>query len=136
VPAKGKSKITEQQRHKIAAGRAAGKTRKAIAAETGLAPGTVGNQASDPRVVTLTLKLKQREEPRITRIYGHTLRTLERDVKSKDNAICAMARGQFLRLLPMGDPPLLRMASADTSGGDFTLEELLISYRKVTVAAT
>jgi hypothetical protein len=40
------------------------------------------------------------------------------------------ARRDMLRFATAGDPPLLRIAPADNSGGHFTLEELLTSYRK------
>ena len=131
MPAKGKSRVTDAQRRKIAAGKVAGKTNRAIAAETKLGVRTVDRQATDPRTVTLALKLKEGCEDDFKKLYGETLRTLKRDIQAKDRNVCAMARGQFLRLLVLGDPPLLRVAPVDTSGGDYTLEELLISYRRV-----
>jgi hypothetical protein len=130
---KGASKVTDAQRRKIAAGKVAGRPHRRIAAEAGLAVTTVDHQVGDPRTVTLILGLKNRDARRLERMWKKMLDTLERDLKSKDVGVCAMARGQFLRLLPLGDPPLLRIAPADNSDGDFTLEELLQSYRRVTV---
>jgi hypothetical protein len=134
MPAKGKTRITEAQRVKIAAGKATGKRAEEIAVETGLALQTVYNQANDPRTVTLILRLKHESTPQLERIWRKGLNGLERDIASKNPDIRRHARGQFFRVLPLGDPPLLRIAPADNSGGDFTLEELLISYRKVSVS--
>jgi len=128
VPVRGKSKVTDAQRRKIAAGKVSGKPHGRIAAETGLAVTTIDHQVSEPRTVTLILRLKDRDARLLERMWKKMLDTLERDLKSKDNSVCAIARGQFLRLLPLGDPPLLRVAPADASGGDFTLEQLLQAY--------
>ena len=65
MPVKGKSKVTDRQRAQIAAGKIAGKSHRAIAAETGLAKTTVDHQATDPRVSTLTLRLKRQDEERL-----------------------------------------------------------------------
>ena len=129
MPAKGKSKVTAKQRRKIAAGKSAGKTHRAIAAETGLAVTTVDHHASHPQVVTLTLALKKQHESSLARMFALSLDTMERDIGSKNRGVCAAARAQLLRLLPLGDPPLLRIAPQDPGRGDFTLEELLICYR-------
>lgn len=129
MPAKGKPKVTDAQRKQIAAARVAGKTRKAIAHETGLSEHTVAHQLADPRTATFTLAMKAKNEPQMARMFALTLNTMEADLKSKDKAISSAARAQFLRLMPLGDPPLLRIAQADNSGGDFTLEELLVAYR-------
>jgi hypothetical protein len=133
VPAKGKSRVTDAQRRKIAAGRVAGRSHRAIAADTGLALKTVDHHATDPRVNTLILRLKHKYERELGRGWRLALLSLLRDLRSKDHVLQIAARRDLLRFLTVGDPPLLRMAPADTSGGDFTLEELLISYRKVTV---
>ena len=129
MPAKGKSKVTAQQRRRIAAGKSAGKTHRAIAREAGLAVTTVDHQARHPEVVTLTMRLKKEHEPQLVRMYKLSLETMERDIGSKNRGVCAAARAQLLRLLPLGDPPLLRIAPQDPGRGDFTLEELLICYR-------
>ncbi len=130
MPAKGKSKISDAQRRKIAAAKVAGKSHRTIAAETGLALTTVDHAATDPRTVTLILHLKAKKEPQIERMFTLALDTMERDMNSKDASVRSAARAQFLRLLPLGDPPLLRVAANDGSAGDFTLEELLVTLRK------
>lgn len=131
MPAKGKTKVNETQRSAIAAGRLTGKTAKEIARSTGLGVRTVEREVTDPRTQTYILRWKDQHAPQMQRMFGLMLDTMERDLKSKDVAVCAAARAQFLRLLPLGDPPLLRVAPADNSAGDFTLEELLACYAKV-----
>ena len=89
--------MSDQRRSKVAAGRVAGKTAREIAQETGLAAKTVERQANDPRTVTLIQRLKQRDGSQLERMWKSALDTMERDMKSKDNAVCAAARAQFLR---------------------------------------
>ena len=134
MPAKGKSRVTDAQRRKIAEGKLAGKRHADIAAETGLALQTIHNQSNDPRTATLAMELKQEHAPALRRTYGKVVERIERDVEAKDHVVSATARNQFTRLLVLGDPPLLRIAPTDDNKGDCTLEELLISYRKVSVA--
>ena len=124
--------MSDQRRSKVAAGRVAGKTAREIAQETGLAAKTVERQANDPRTVTLIQRLKQRDGAQLERMWKSALDTMERDMKSKDNAVCAAARTQFLRLLPLGDPPPVAVAPSDNSAGTITLEELLATYHQVT----
>lgn len=134
MPAKGTTRVTDAQREKIAAGRVLGKRRADIAKETGLATMTVAHQLADPRTATLVLKFKHRSERQMERIWAKTLNRIETDIHHKELARSATARGQFIRILTAGDPPLLRQASSDNSGGDCTLEELLISYRRVSIS--
>jgi hypothetical protein len=133
MPARGKTKVSDAQRRKIAAGKLAGKPHSTIAAETGLAVSTVDHQLADQRTTTLILLLKNRDRAQLERMWKKGLDGLEKDLTAKDRAVAAMARGQLFRLLPLGDPPLLQIAATDSSGGHFTLEQLLESYRKVTV---
>jgi hypothetical protein len=129
MPAKGKTRLTDAQRYKIAQGKVIGKRRAEIAAEAGVAESTVSNQLADPRTATLILRLKHRDSEQIERCWKKGLDGLEEDLTARDRSVAAVARGQLFRLLPLGDPPLLRVSPADTSEG-FTLEELLASYRK------
>jgi hypothetical protein len=133
MPAKGTTRVTDEQRKRIAAGRTLGKTRKAIAEETGLAPQTVANQLADPRTATLILEFKHKSRAQLDRIWLKTLNRIEADIHHKELARSAAARGQFIRILTAGDPPLLRIAPADNSGGDCTLEELIITYRRASI---
>ncbi len=136
MPAKGKTRVTDAQRRKIAQGKLAGKRRSVIAAEVGLAESTVSNQLADPRTVTLILRFKDQHAPELESMFAHSLKTLNSDLHSRNKAVVATARGQLYRLIPLGDPPLLRIAPNDNSEGDFTLEDLLItmtaSYRNKT----
>jgi hypothetical protein len=131
MPAKGRARITDKQREQIAAGRLAGKLAREIATETGLSRSAVDHAATDPRTVAMALRLKHKKAPQIERMFDSVLNTMERDLESKDPAVRSGARSQFLRLLPLGDPPLLRIAPTDNSGGDFLLEDLLKTYRSV-----
>jgi len=133
MPAKGKSRVTAKQRRKIAAGKSAGKTHRAIARETGLAVTTVDHQAGHPQVVSQISSLKLEHEPQLARMFKLSLDTMERDIGSRNKGVCAAARAQLLRLLPVGDPPLLRIAPQEPGRGDFTLEELLICYRTMSL---
>lgn len=130
MPAKGKGRITNEQRKRIAAGKLLRKTSRQIAQETGLAKSTVDHQASDPRTATLTLALKHRHRDKIEEAYKLSLKSILTHLKSKSTDLIIDARRDLFRMLPLGDPPLLRIAPAYNSGGDFTLEDLLISYRK------
>lgn len=134
MPAKGTTRVTDQQREKIAAGRVLGKSRDAISKETGLAVDTVAHQLADPRTATLVLKFKHQSENQLQRIWAKMLNRIEADIHHKELGRSVAARGQAIRILTAGDPPLLRQASSDNSGGDFTLEELLISYRRVSIS--
>ena len=88
MPAKGTSKVSQKQRAKIAAGRIAGKTASRIAAETGLSESTVKKQVSDPRTVTIIQGWKTRQRQQIDQALDLTLRSLLRDLKSRDNDLC------------------------------------------------
>jgi hypothetical protein len=122
---------------RVATGRLAGKTRKQIAADTGLglADSTVTHQLADHRTVTLIQRLKQRDGAQLERMWKKGLDGLEKDLTPKNRAVAAMARGQLLRILPLGDPPPVAVATADNSAVTITLEELLATYHQATVGA-
>jgi hypothetical protein len=118
----------------MAAGKVLGKPCAQIAAETGLAPSTVYHQLADPRTITMAQRLKAKSAPQLERTWDKALNTLEADVLSIDPNVCATARAQFFRVVTLGDAPQMRIQAPHSSGGDFTLEELLISYRRVSVS--
>jgi hypothetical protein len=130
MPAKGKSRISDAQRAKIAAGKVAGKPSRQIADEVGLAKSTVDHAVSDPRTSTLALRFKHKDEARLEEAWDLTVASILRDLKSKSLARILNARRDLMRLLPLGDPPLLKVAPSDGQGGTCTLEELLIAYRE------
>lgn len=134
MPSKGKSPVTPGQRGRIAAGRLAGKTSATIAEETGLSESTVRKQGIDPRTSVLILRLKARDEERLERGWNLAIQTILKDLGSKHPTIVREARRDFLRYLTAGDPSLAvaRITPNEPGRGDFTLEELLIAYRKAT----
>jgi hypothetical protein len=126
---RGKANVNDRQRAKIAAGKVAGKTHKAIAAETGLAVSTVNHHvSSDAHVATLSLRLKHKYESDLERGYGLAVKSILRHLKGSNEELQIDGRRDLMRLLVLGDPPLLRTSPVD-SPGMFTLEELLSSYR-------
>lgn len=130
MPAKGKSRVTPAQKAKIAAGRAAGKRSKEIAQAAGVSVSTVEHQAAKPEVQTLIARLKHRDEKQLERIWKGTLDGIERDIKAKHPDIRRHARTQALKAITAGDAPLARLEPGDGGQGEFTLEELLVVYRR------
>ena len=134
MPAKGRSKVSDEKRQQIAAARLIGKTAKTIAQETGLAVKTVERQATDPRTAAFILRQRQRSERALTQAWRLSLASILVHLRSGTPELVIQARRDMLRFATAGDPPLLRMAATDNSGGDFTLEDLLTTYRKASMA--
>jgi len=132
MPAKGKTRVSDEQRKRIAASRLIGKTAKEIAAETGLAVRTVERQVTDPRTVTFIQHQRHRCERALEKAWRLGLASILVHLRSGEPELVIQARRDMLKFATAGDPPLLRVAPADNSAGDFTLEELLISYRRAT----
>lgn len=135
MPAKGKIGVTDVQRRKMAAGRLAGKTAKQVARETGLAVQTIYNHAHDPRTTTFVLRARAKSERQLERGWKLALASILRHLRSHEPELEIQARRDLLRYATAGDPPLLRMAPMDADRGNFTLEQLLMTYRKVTVSS-
>lgn len=133
MPRKGKTKISDRQRNVIARGKLTGKKSKEIASEAGIAVQTVRNQAHDPRTVTQILTLKQQSEMEFAAMWRAMVKGVADDIVATDFPTRHAARGQFLRMLTAGDPPLHRVGDMGSVAGDFTLEELMITLRRVTV---
>jgi hypothetical protein len=132
MPAKGKGKITPEQRGKIARGKLSGKTSSQIAAETGLADRTVRRQATDPRTLTLIQELKQEQDKPLRRAFARSVETIEEHLEHEDPAVVRDARRDLVRIVEAGDPPLARLElPRDNSRGDFTLVELLAVYKQL-----
>lgn len=133
MPRKGTKRVTDAQRRVMAAGRVAGKTVKALAQATGLAPKTVEKQLKDPRTVTYAQEYKARDEKALSEIWALMIKRLRRDIDAADPDIRRHARGQFMKLLVLGEN-----TNGDQPGnrppGDMTLEELLTAYRMDLVA--
>jgi hypothetical protein len=124
MPAKGKSKVTDEQRQQIAAKKLLGQTAKAIASETGLAVKTVEKQATDPRTATFILRQRHRSEKHLEAAWELGLASILVHLKSGDSDLMIQARRDLLKFATAGDPPLMRIAAPGDREGDFTLEEL------------
>lgn len=127
MPAKGKKRVTDVQRRVMAAGRAQGKTAKQLAADTGLAEKTVEKQLKDPRTVTFVHEYKARSEKDLSAIWDLMIKRLKRDIDAIDPDIRRHARGQFMKLLVLGESTAADDGKREP--GDFTLEQLLEAYR-------
>ncbi len=135
MPAKGKTRVTDDQRKQIAAGKLLRKTARQIAQETGLSKSTVDHQAADPRTSGFVLEQRNKTKPALEEAWRLSVASILVHLRSGNSDLVIQARRDLLRFAAVGDPPLMRVAPADNSGGDFTLEELLISYRKAGLSA-
>jgi len=132
MPTKGKTKVSDVQRATIAAARLIGKTALEIAKDTGLGVRTVERASTDPRTATSILRQRQGSERALEQAWRLGLASILVHLRSGNAGLVIQARRDLLRFATAGDPPLLRVAPADNSRGDFTLEELLQSYRRAT----
>ncbi len=137
MPAKGKSKVSPKQRAKIAAGRLVGKTSRKIAAEVGLSESTVKKNVNDHRTVTIIQGWKNRQRRQIDQALDLTLKSLLRDLKSRDNDLVRDARRDAMRIATLGDPRLYPIADQGGNAGDgVTYEELISKIRRMRLRAT
>jgi hypothetical protein len=127
MPTKNKSKVTDAQRRRIAAGKVVGKTAKTIAAETGLSSRTVEREATRSRLLALVAEYKARDEKTLSQIWDLMIKRLKGDIDSNDPDIRRHARGQFMKLLVLGESAT--DGDKRPQPGDMTLEELLTVYR-------
>ena len=132
MPARGKTKVTDRQRKVIAAGKLAGKTNKQIAKTVDLHPDTVKKASNDARTTTLILRLKEKDDQDFAKLWGEMMKGLKDDIASKDFNERHASRNFLLKAITAGDPPLHRVGDIGSSEGDFTLEELLLTMRRVT----
>ena len=128
MPAKNKTRVTDDQRKLIATKRLIGKTARQIAAETGLAVKTVEKQVADPRTATFILRQRQRSERHLEQAWRLGLASILVHLRSGIPELVIQARRDMLRFAVAGDPPLLRVAPSSNENGDFTLEQLLSVY--------
>ncbi len=131
---KGRSKVSTEQRKAIASGKLARKTHREIGVELGLAQTTVDHQARDPRTVTMVLNMRQQSWADFAEMWRDAMKGLKGAIKSKNRVEARNGRDQLLRYMTVGDPPLYRVGDEGTTGGDFTLEELLITLRRYSKA--
>lgn len=132
MPAKGKKKVTDQVRAKIAKSRADGKTVKTIAREEGLGVSTVEKQLKDARTGSLYLDFKMRNRELWDKAMLKGLNRLVLLVDhTKDPAIMLRASEAILRSSVLGDVAIRPEPPKDPENrrrGDFTLEALVESY--------
>ena len=137
IPARGKSKISPKQRARIAAGRIAGKPAAKIAAEAGLSESAVKKNVNDYRTVTIIQGWKNRQRRQIDQALDLTLRSLLRDLRSRDNDLVRDARRDVMRISTLGDPRLYPVGDAGGDAGDgVTYEELISEIRRMRLRAT
>jgi hypothetical protein len=135
MPWKGTTRVTDEQRRKVAMGRSRGKTDKEIAKDAKLSPKSIHRVVHDRRTQTLILDLKRKDEQKFARIWTKMLDGMNTDITSKVFNERAVTRAQFIRVLTAGDPPLHRVGDVSGAGGDFTLEELVMSMRELRESA-
>src|SRR3989442_1450786 len=121
MPAKGKTRITGEQRILIAQGRVTGKSHREVAAQTGLAIGTVTNQGVDARTLTLCQELKARHERRLTKLFEKELAGLDHNLglakARKDPQTFLRACNVTNKIILDGDPEPRRIDPARSREG-------------------
>jgi len=127
--------MTDTERIKIAQGKLAGKTARQIAADTGLSESSVERASKDPRTSLLIQRLKERDEAVVARCWNKAVASIESHLDSDDQDLVKDARKDLLRYVTAGDPPQIKMeAPTKAASGDFTLAELLSTWKQITDA--
>jgi hypothetical protein len=131
---KGRPNLTEPQKTRIVSARLQGRTAKQIATEIGCAPGTVENQLSRADTRHLLASLRAEHHHKIRGAFGRFVDRLTarlEDPKARDWLACG---DRLLRILELGD----RLAPAEEpkpeTEGQYTLEELLVSFHQAKLA--
>lgn len=131
MPAKGKSKVSETQKRKIAAGKALGKPSAAIAADAGVSISTVDHHAQKPHTQALIRKLKDRHSEELEKLFSAALKGIKTDLASAHGDIRVRTRAQVLKFITAGDPRTDQLPAGGAEG-QYTFEELLVTYRRAT----
>ena len=127
--------MTDTERRKIAQGKLAGKTARQIAEEVGLSESSVEKASKDPRTSLLIQRLKERDEEVLARCWKKAVASIESHLDSDDQDLVKDARKDLLRYVTAGDPPQIKMeAPTKAASGDFTLAELLGTWKTITDA--
>lgn len=125
--------MTKHQKKIVAAGRALGKPRAVIAKEADLAPATVSSVANhDPETRTLIEQYKARHEAELYELFRRALAGMKQDLESEEPDIRVRTRDQVFRAVQAGDKTAAAVQVNQASQGDYTMEELMIAYRRVT----
>lgn len=143
-PRAPKGHISDAKKRQIAAGRVAGKTHGKIAQELHLAESSVKRTATkDPVVKAYMQQFADKKAVQIERMYNLALDAVEADLKQKtDKYARGYAVDRVLRIVEAADRVRLRLqdetaAKTGADGrGQFSLEELLLQFRRVTTTTT
>lgn len=132
MPAKGKSRVTDAQRRKLAAGRIRGKTSKQLAADTGLAVSTVKHQVVDPRTRAHAFEIKTENLDAIGRLVKKRIQQLSKELDSRNADVRHNAGNQIIKFACMGDPPLAAAPAPGMSEpGGITIVAALALYAEI-----
>ncbi len=124
MPSKGKAKVTDTQRARIAAGKISGRTSKQIAHETGLAPVTVRKQLVRPDTKASIQALKNESAGLISSNFARAQVKIGKMLDSKDPD--QMYRGvQMACKVPVLGEAVQRIDPPRQGQGEFTLQDLL-----------
>jgi predicted transcriptional regulator len=80
----------------------------------------------DPEVRSLLLRLKQRHEPRLDKLYQLSLDSLEADLGHSDADVRFRARQEVIRLVSLGEQR--PDGSPDAVAGEIDLEQALFVF--------
>jgi hypothetical protein len=127
---KGDKALTQEQCYEAARLKFAGETPANIAAATGVSVGTLCKAKHHPIIGPRLVELAKRNRERLDRMYDKSLAEMERDLRAGKDETRAKARDQVLKYIESGEEKTSKQ-EAPTSG-DFTLEQLLIAWRRTT----
>lgn len=133
MPAKGKSKVTRQQKEQIALGKAVGKTSAVIAAEVGLRPQTIDVVSRKPEVMTLRQALEAKFTAELEEAYRAAVLSMTRDCTDSEASARQVARTQIREYVSAGEPKGAQEQGARE--GSYFLEELLYARKVREVSA-
>lgn len=119
----------EKRRTLIAAAKASGKTHAEAAEVAGCSVATVTREMADPRTQSLLQRLREREEPKLSRLFALVVEGLERDLLAADDVETRRKlRAEAVSLLLVGEPREIA-ESGDALNGGFTLQDVLVMVR-------
>jgi len=132
MPAKGKSRLSDRQKQRIAAGKALGRRHRDIAADTRLAKTTVDHAVLKPETKALIQQFKDENQEQLSRMYKKALGTLDADLDRKAFDARIRSRAQLMGIIQAGDERIaIGDLGAGEDGGKYSLEELLVEHVKL-----
>lgn len=99
---------------------------------------SVDHRARSAETLTLITQLKRTNEEQLRKLYGMVLNEAGKDLTKRSLDARIRTRDQVIRIIQAGDPRLdpIPGGGENPRAGEFTLEELLVSYHRQTVATT